>query len=129
MLLTAGVRHTAAAADRRSARSRRCRSRSVPLVTRILRALRAQGVTEAVLNLHYRPETLAAVVGDGGDADIKVRYSWEPTILGRAGGPRLALPLIASDPFLLVNGDTLSNVDYRGHVASIRTPARSSRSR
>lgn len=85
----------------------------VPLVTRILRSLRAQGVTDAVLNLHYRPETLAAVVGDGGDTGLKVRYSWEPTILGRAGGPRLALPLIASDPFLLVNGDTLSNVDYQ----------------
>lgn len=95
----------------------------VPLVTRILRSLRAQGVTDAVLNLHHRPETLAAIVGDGAAFGLRVRYSWEhPIILGSAGGPRRALPLLDSDPFLLVNGDTLHTVDYqamwREHHAS-----------
>lgn len=85
----------------------------LPLVTRILRTLRAQGIADAVLNLHHRPETLAALIGDGTALGLHVRYSWEPILLGSAGSPRRALPLLESDPFLLVNGDTLHTVDYQ----------------
>jgi NDP-sugar pyrophosphorylase family protein len=85
-----------------------------PMVRRIIARLAAFGVTELVLNLHHRPETLTAVVGDGADLSVRVRYSWEPRLLGSAGGPRLALPLIAADPFLIVNGDTITDVDPTG---------------
>ena len=85
-----------------------------PMVRRIITWLAAFGVTELVLNLHHRPETLTAVVGDGADLSVRVRYSWEPRLLGSAGGPRLALPLIAADPFLIVNGDTITDVDPAG---------------
>ena len=85
----------------------------VPLVTRILRWLRSHDITEAVLNLHHRPETLTRIVGEGRDLGMSVRYSWEQPILGSAGGPKRALPLIERDPFLIVNGDTLTDVDLR----------------
>jgi mannose-1-phosphate guanylyltransferase len=86
-----------------------------PIVRRIIRWLVSQGVTELVLNLHHRPETITAVVGDGSDLGARVRYSWEqPTILGSAGGPRLALPLIGVDTFFIVNGDTLTDLDLGG---------------
>ncbi|MBI3401792.1 MAG: NTP transferase domain-containing protein [Acidobacteria bacterium] len=81
-----------------------------PLIRRIIAWLAAQGVSDLVLNLHHRPETIAAVVGDGADLGARVRYSWEPRVLGSAGGPRLALPLIAVDTFLIVNGDTLTDL-------------------
>jgi NDP-sugar pyrophosphorylase family protein len=94
----------------------------VPLVTRILRWLRTHDITEAVLNLHHHPETLTGIVGEGRDVGVAVRYSWEQPILGSAGGPRRALPLIERDPFLIVNGDTLTDVDlralWREHVSS-----------
>ncbi len=85
-----------------------------PLVRRILRWLSGHGVDTAVLNLHHRPETIAAVVGDGADLGMRVRYSWEQPVLGSAGGPRHALPLLAeggNHRFLIVNGDTLCDVD------------------
>jgi NDP-sugar pyrophosphorylase family protein len=85
-----------------------------PLVRRILRWLAGQGVSHAVLNLHHRPETICAVVGDGSDLGVQVRYSWENPILGSAGGPRRALPLLASERFLLLNGDTLTDLDLPG---------------
>jgi mannose-1-phosphate guanylyltransferase len=85
-----------------------------PIVRRIIAWLAAHGVTEIVLNLHHRPETLTAVVGDGADLSVRVRYSWEPRILGSAGGPRQALPIVGADPFLVVNGDTLTDVDLAG---------------
>src|SRR5687767_5879849 len=63
------------------------------LVERVLGWLKAQGVDDIVLNLHHRPETVTAIVGDGGELGLRVRYSWEPALLGSAGGPRLALTL------------------------------------
>ena len=85
----------------------------VPLITRILRALADAGLSRVVLNLHHRPETIARVVGDGADLGLTLRYSWEQPVLGSAGGPRHALPLLDGDPYLLLNGDTLATVDLR----------------
>ena len=92
----------------------------LPLITRILRQLRAAGVTDAVLNLHHLPHTLTRVVGDGSDLGMRVRYSWEMPVLGSAGGPRQALPLLAESTFLVANGDTLTDVDVAALVAAHR---------
>jgi NDP-sugar pyrophosphorylase family protein len=81
-----------------------------PLVHRIIRWLAAAGVTDLVLNLHHLPHTITATVGDGSHLGVRVRYSWETPVLGSAGGPRHALPLLAASPFLIVNGDTLTDV-------------------
>lgn len=91
----------------------------VPLVHRILRSLAAGGVTEAVLNLHHLPHTLTRIVGDGDGLGLRVRYSWEVPVLGPAGGPRRAVPLLDST-FLVVNGDTLTDVDITALLAHHR---------
>jgi NDP-sugar pyrophosphorylase family protein len=82
-----------------------------PIVRRILAWLAGCGVRDAVLNLHHAPQSIAVEVGDGSDLGVAVRYSWEQPILGSAGGPRRALPLLGRDTFLVVNGDTLTDVD------------------
>ena len=84
-----------------------------PLVVRILRRLRDAGVSRAVLNLHHRADSITRLVGDGSSIGVEVRYSWESEILGSAGGPARAIPLLAADRFLIVNGDTLADVDLR----------------
>jgi NDP-sugar pyrophosphorylase family protein len=92
-----------------------------PMVRRIIAWLATHGVTDLILNLHHRPETLTAIVGDGADLSVHVRYSWEPQILGSAGGPKLALPLVSADPFLIVNGDTITDVDPAGLIEAHAT--------
>ena len=83
-----------------------------PMIRRIVGWLAGHGVDDLVLNLHHRPETIAAAVGDGSDLGARVRYSWEqPIVLGSAGGPRQALPIVGADTFFLINGDTLTDVD------------------
>jgi NDP-sugar pyrophosphorylase family protein len=91
-----------------------------PLVRRTIRWLVGHGLRDLVVNLHHRPETITAAVGDGSDLGAHVRYSWETPVLGSAGGPRHALPLLldAASPSsaiertcVLVNGDTLTSVD------------------
>jgi NDP-sugar pyrophosphorylase family protein len=74
------------------------------------------------------PHTLTGVIGDGRDIGMRVRYSWEVPVLGSAGGPRRALPLLRSESskddgsFLIVNGDTLTDVN----IADLVTHHRSS---
>ena len=92
-----------------------------PLARRVIGWLVSHGITDLVLNLHHRPDTITALVGDGCDLAARVRYSWESVVLGSAGGPRRALPLLldrgraaggaADRTLLLVNGDTMTNVD------------------
>jgi NDP-sugar pyrophosphorylase family protein len=89
----------------------------VPLVGRILRWLSASGVHSTVLNLHHLPASITAVVGDGTDYGVQVRYSWERTILGGAGGPARALPLLDAKQFFVVNGDTLTDVSLAALAA------------
>jgi mannose-1-phosphate guanylyltransferase len=84
-----------------------------PMILRTIRWLTANGVSDIALNLHHLPETIARVVGDGSDLGARVRYSWEqPLVLGAAGGPRHALSIVGPGTFWLINGDTLSDVDF-----------------
>jgi NDP-sugar pyrophosphorylase family protein len=77
------------------------------LIERVLDWLRREGISDVVLNLHHLPDTITRIVGDGAHLGLRVRYSWEQPVLGSAGGPRRALPLLDSDTFFIVNGDTL----------------------
>lgn len=89
-----------------------------PLACRVVSWLVSQDVTDLVLNLHHLPATLTGVIGDGSALGARVRYSWEQPVLGSAGGPRHALPLLTDaladrtrpERFLIVNGDTLTDV-------------------
>ena len=82
-----------------------------PLVRRIIRWLAHERVSDVVVNLHYLPETITRIVGDGSELGVRVRYSWEqPRILGSAGGPRRALPIVGASSFFIVNGDTLTDL-------------------
>ncbi len=87
------------------------------LVTRILQWLHDGGIRRVVLNLHHRADSITRIVGDGSRLGLSVRYSWEPEVLGSAGGPARAIPLLDSDRFLIVNGDTLTAVDLRALAA------------
>lgn len=94
-----------------------------PLIRRIVGWLVANGVADLVVNLHHLPETVTAVLGDGSDLGARVRYSWEqPVVLGSAGGPRQALPILGAETFYIVNGDTLTDLELprlgAAHAAS-----------
>jgi NDP-sugar pyrophosphorylase family protein len=95
-----------------------------PLVRRTIHWLTRQGFTDLVVNLHHKPDTITAVVGDGSDLGARVRYSWESPVLGSAGGPRHALPLLTEREegatCVLVIGDTLTSVDLAAMVEQHR---------
>lgn len=91
------------------------------LVCLVLRQLAAQGIREAILNLHHLPATVARAVGDGAGTGLRVRYSWEqPRLLGSAGGIRHALSLVDDETLLVVNGDSMSDLPLASLVADHR---------
>jgi len=87
------------------------------IIRRQVRWLGAAGVRRVIVNLHHLPDTVTAVLGHGDDLGVAVRYSWEPCVLGSAGGPRLAFELVADDRLLLINGDTITDLDLSALVA------------
>lgn len=87
------------------------------LIARILRRLHAAGIRRVVINLHHLAASITRIVGDGSSFGLSIRYSWEPEVLGSAGGPARAIPLLESDRFLIVNGDTLTDIDLPALIA------------
>ncbi len=80
------------------------------VLTRNLRWLAESGIEEVWINLHYRPQAIRESIGDGRGLGLRVYYSFEPVILGTAGGVRR----IAADwreAFLVLYGDSLIRTD------------------
>src|SRR5262245_25084240 len=83
-----------------------------PMIMHTLSYLKGHGVKEAVINLHYEPESIRGPVGDGTRAGIKVHYSEEPIILGTAGGLKKAEGYFqGSGTFVMINSDFVTNAD------------------
>ena len=81
-----------------------------PFLEWILAFLRAGGITDVVVNLHHLGHRIAEHVGDGARFGVRVAYSWEDPILDTGGGIKRAEPLLAGEPFVVVNGDSLLEI-------------------
>lgn len=78
-----------------------------------LMLLKAQGITDIVLCVGYLAEKIVDYFGDGSRLGISIDYSVEKEPLGTAGAILNASKFI-DNTFLLLNGDTFFDVDYRG---------------
>jgi mannose-1-phosphate guanylyltransferase len=86
-----------------------------PVLERNLRWLAAAGLRDLWINLHYRPDAIQAVVGDGSRFGVRVRYAYEPEILGTAGAWKSLAPHW-SGTSLVVYGDNLLRFDLEAFV-------------
>lgn len=83
-----------------------------PLIVWHIENLVRDGFTEIVINHAHLGHLIEAVVGNGEQFGAQVRYSPEAEALETAGGIAQALPLLGSDPFLVVNGDIYIEYDF-----------------
>ena len=91
---------------------------SEPLIGHHLRRLQAAGITEVVINHAWLGAQIEARLGDGADYGVHIGYSPEGAQgLETAGGIATALPLLGDDPFLVVNGDVLTDIDFQAALA------------
>ena len=82
-----------------------------PLLVWNFLLLRKHGITEVMMNLHYLGEKIQAAIGDGGQWGLKISYSVEPVLLGTGGGLKQVEPFFEGEPFLVINGDTIFDLD------------------
>jgi NDP-sugar pyrophosphorylase family protein len=81
-----------------------------PVLEHTIRWLRAHGIRRIAINLHHRPESVRGHFGDGARFGVEIRYSEEPELLGTAGGVK-KMEGFLEDPFLVVYGDVLTDLD------------------
>lgn len=84
----------------------------VPLIEYHLRALVAAGFKEVVINHAWLGAQIEAHLGDGGGWGLSISYSAEGEPLETGGGIFKALPLLGTEPFVLVNGDVWTDYDF-----------------
>lgn len=89
-----------------------------PLIVWHLERLAKAGFKEVVINHAHLGAQIEQALGDGKSWDLKIQYSPEKNALETAGGIANALPLLGSVPFLVVNGDTFTDIDF----ASLKLP-------
>ncbi|PAU88232.1 mannose-1-phosphate guanylyltransferase [Pseudomonas sp. WN033] len=83
-----------------------------PLIQWHIEALAQAGIRELVINHAWLGEQLEAYFGDGAAWGVRIQWSAEGEPLETGGGIRRALPLLGAEPFLLVNGDIWTGIDF-----------------
>jgi N-acetyl-alpha-D-muramate 1-phosphate uridylyltransferase len=77
----------------------------VPMIDRALDWLASSGVTEAVVNTHYKAEMMEAHLSRR--TRPRVRISREEVLLETGGGIKKALPMLGKEPFFSLNSDAI----------------------
>lgn len=83
-----------------------------PLIVWHLERLAATGFKEVVINHAHLGEQIETKLGNGSQWGLHIRYSPEKTALETAGGIANAMPLLGDAPFLVVNGDVFTDIDF-----------------
>jgi len=85
-----------------------------PLIGYHLEALARAGIRDVVVNLSWLGEKIRAGLADGAAFGVRIAYTEEgPVPLETGGGIFNALPLLGSEPFVVVNCDTWTDIDVR----------------
>lgn len=82
-----------------------------PLMQHIVEQLRAAGIRRVNVTTHYRPDKIIEHFGDGQAFGVELSYVNEDRPLGTAGA--LGLLEAQTQPMLVINGDILTQVDFR----------------
>jgi MurNAc alpha-1-phosphate uridylyltransferase len=87
--------------------------RGKPLIVYHLEKLSRLGVKNVVINLAWLGEQIRAALGDGAQWQLQIHYSDEGgAALETGGGIFQALPWLGPQPFLVVNADVHTELDF-----------------
>ena len=97
-----------------------------PLIVYHLEALARAGVRDVVINLSWLADELRTALRDGSEYGVRITYIDEgPVALETGGGIFNAIQLLGPGPFLVVNGDTFTDIDFGALLARADTDTRS----
>ena len=97
-----------------------------PLLHRIVKQLRAEGIRDMALTLMYLPDVIRDFLGDGSAYDASFFYAVEKEPMGTAGGVRACADFLRGDDCLVISGDAVFDFDlaqafrfHREHGADV----------
>lgn len=84
-----------------------------PIIQQTIEQLVSAGFTEIVINVAYLGQQIIDTLGSGLEFGASISYSDEgEAALETAGGIINALPILGTEPFLVVNGDIANDYDF-----------------
>jgi mannose-1-phosphate guanylyltransferase len=85
-----------------------------PVMEHILELLSRHGFEQVIANLHYFPDSIKEYFGE------RLSYRFEEELLGTAGGVRACREFFGDEPFLVISGDALTDIDLTALAARHR---------
>jgi mannose-1-phosphate guanylyltransferase len=85
-----------------------------PVMEHIIDLLDRHSCERVIANLHYFPQTIRDHFGE------RISYRYEQELLGTAGGVRACADFFGDEPFLVISGDALTDIDLGALAARHR---------
>ena len=82
-----------------------------PVIDRIIQFLTTHGVEKIIINAHHHYRMIRDYLKGGNPFGIKVELRIEKEILGTGGGIKNTQDFWGNDPFIVINGDILTDID------------------
>jgi NDP-sugar pyrophosphorylase family protein len=91
-----------------------------PLVGYVAEYLARFGLTDIVVNLHHRPDSVRLALGDGSRFGVSLHYVEEPEILGTSGALDNAREFLEGETMVVVNGKIITDIDLHQAIETHR---------
>jgi len=88
-----------------------------------LEKLKTAGINDVVINHAWLGDKIEQYLADGASYGLNIQYSAESEALETAGGIIQALPLLGTDPFLVINGDIYTEYDFSSLPSTLSSMA------
>lgn len=82
-----------------------------PFLVHQIELLVKHGIKEIILVLHFMPQEIKRVIGDGREWGIRIHYVIEEFPLGTAGAVKNAEKYFDNEPLIIFNGDVLTDLN------------------
>ena len=102
------------------------------LIEYSLRACKAAGINDVIINVSYHGGRIQAAIGDGAQYGLNVVYSVEPERLETGGGIVKALAFFEDQPFLVLSSDIITDFPlqtvmrapaHKAHLVMVANPS------
>jgi len=84
----------------------------LPFLYRLMQRLESQGCSRIVLSLCYRADYIIEKISKDQPVNCSVEFAVEKSPLGTGGAIKLASQCITAEKFVVLNGDTYSDLEY-----------------
>src|SRR6476620_6249133 len=89
-----------------------------PVMGHIIALLSRHGFRQVIANLHWFPDTIRSRFPEGPVLGLELTYRYEEELLGTAGGVRNVSDYFGDEPFLVMAGDALTDIDLGALAAA-----------